>query len=179
MAQSAAYVLRYLGDPVLAQMCTPIDLAAPGALAEVRAVAEGLRRVASEQRRAVAIAAPQVGAPVQVILTPVKGLKTIMVNPVLTRKARSTSADLEGCLSIPEFWLHVPRRRWVAVEFTPEDLSERVTLRLVDFEARALQHELAHLDGQCIVGLAGVSRQQRRHAERCVAKAREQAARRR
>jgi peptide deformylase len=159
--------IRFYGDPVLGTPAVPVPL---DRVIDVRALAEELRRVCAERRGGVAIAAQQVGAQWAVILTPVKGVRTIMVNPTVIRKARKTTLGAEGCLSVPDYWTNVERRNWVEVRFTPEDLSEPVTVKLEGFEARAVQHELDHLAGRCIVD--GATRQQRRHAERCVAKAR-------
>lgn len=174
---SHRYYLRFYGDAELCLPTEPIDVTHPAALAVVRGIAEGLRRVCAERRGGVAIAAQQIGATFAVILTPVHGVRTIMVNPCIVtghtgRKVWSRTMELgpEGCLSVPDYWTNVERHTWVTVEFTPEDLDGRVVVKLKDFEARAVQHELDHLSGRCIVD--GATRQQRRHAERCVAKAR-------
>jgi peptide deformylase len=171
-AEGRQYAIRFYGDPLLAVPATAIDVDAryPGDVQIVRSLAIGLRRICAERRGGVAIAAQQVGSTLAVILTPVKGVKTIMVNPTIVRQARKKTLGSEGCLSVPDYWTNVERRNWVEVRFTPEDLSEPVTVKLEGFEARAAQHELDHLAGRCIVD--GATRQQRRHAERCVAKAR-------
>lgn len=176
-AESHRYHLRFYGDAGLCLPAEPVNVAHPAALAVVRGIAEGLRRVCAERRGGVAMAAQQVGATFAVILTPVHGVRTVMVNPRIVtgrtgRKVWSRTMELsaEGCLSVPDYWTNVERHTWVTVEFTPEDLGGRVVVKLKDFEARAVQHELDHLAGRCIVD--GATRQQRRHAERCVAKAR-------
>jgi peptide deformylase len=171
--ESRGYHLRFYGDPILSLAAKPY----PGDTPMLQALALGLRRVCTERRGGVAIAAQQVGSLWAVILTPVHGVKTIMVNPQIVtgrtgRKVWSRTMELgpEGCLSVPDYWTNVERHTWVTVEFTSEDLEGRVVVKLKDFEARAVQHELDHLAGRCIVD--GATRQQRRHAERCVAKAR-------
>lgn len=174
-ARSRQFGIRFYGeDGILHMHAVPVDRQAH---ADVQAVAVALRRVCAERRGGVAIAAQQVGSILSVILTPVHGAQTIMVNPRIVtgrtgRKMWSRTMELgpEGCLSVPDYWTNVERHTWVTVEFTPEDLEGRVVVKLKDFEARAVQHELDHLAGRCIVD--GATRQQRRHAERCVAKAR-------
>lgn len=176
-ALAQRYGIRFYGDPILTTPAVPVDGEAPH---YVRILATALRRVCHERRGGVAIAAQQVGSILAVILTPVHGVQTIMVNPHIVtgrtgRKVWSRTMALgpEGCLSVPDYWTNVERHTWVTVEFTPEDLDGRVVVKLKDFEARAVQHELDHLAGRCIVD--GATRQQRRHAERCVEKARRSA----
>jgi peptide deformylase len=181
-AEGRQYALRFYGDPLLTVPATPIDTEAryPGDALILRSLATGMRRICAERRGGVAIAAQQVGATLAVILTPVHGVRTVMVNPRIVtgrtgRKVWSRTMEIgpEGCLSVPDYWTNVERHTWVTVEFTPEDLDGRVVVKLKDFEARAVQHELDHLAGRCIVD--GATRQQRRHAERCVEKARRSA----
>lgn len=173
---SLQYEIRFLGDPALTIPAQCIQGNDPETVQGVRALAIGMRRVCAQRRGGVALAAHQVGARAAVILTPVKGVRTIMVNPRyvvgrtgILRRSRKKELGLEGCLSIPDFWMHVERYTWVEIEFKPEDLGEWVRVKLEGFEARAFQHEFDHLAGRCIVD--GGTRQQRRHAERCAEKA--------
>jgi peptide deformylase len=56
----------------------------------------------------------------------------------------------EGCMSVPDFTADVRRALRVVVRGTDEHGRERV-LEAEAFEARALQHELDHLDGKLIL----------------------------
>lgn len=56
----------------------------------------------------------------------------------------------EGCLSVPDFTADVRRALRVVVRGTDPDGHERV-IEAEGFEARALQHELDHLDGTLIL----------------------------
>jgi peptide deformylase len=96
----------------------------------------------------VGIAAPQIGEPVRVAVVDVTGHRKaegahgelILVNPVITASSGS-EVGREGCLSIPELTGNVRRATHVTVE------AEGVRVAAEGFEARALQHEIDHLDG--------------------------------
>ena len=97
----------------------------------------------------VGIAAPQIGAvgagggastaPVTRRHPTRHGL-LVLVNPVIVA-AEGSEVGREGCLSIPELTANVRRATEVTVE------AEGVTVSARGFEARALQHEIDHLDG--------------------------------
>ena len=56
----------------------------------------------------------------------------------------------EGCMSVPDFTADVRRALRVVMRGTDEEGRERV-VQAEGFEARALQHELDHLDGLLIL----------------------------
>jgi peptide deformylase len=158
---------RYLGDPVLS---TPAQRVEPADRDELVLLEYALRRYRSELPNGVALAAQQVGSTLAVCLSPVpdgKGRKLrLFVNPRVVARSRAMAWETEGCLSIPGFWMAVKRHEWVTVEFQRAADAEPERLRLKGFFARAIQHEIEHLAGHCIIDRA--SRQQRRQAERCV-----------
>jgi peptide deformylase len=107
--------------------------------------------------RTVGLAAPQIGEPVRIVVvdcsthpkaTVSHGL-LVLVNPVVVMAAGS-EIGREGCLSIPEITANVRRATAVAVEAAGPDGAE-VRVEAEGFEARALQHEIDHLDGVLIL----------------------------
>jgi peptide deformylase len=96
----------------------------------------------------VGIAAPQIGELVRVAVVDCTGHRKapdahgelILVNPVIVATAGG-EVGREGCLSIPAFTANVRR----ATEITVEADGLRVDAH--GFEARAIQHEIDHLDG--------------------------------
>ena len=101
----------------------------------------------------VGLAAPQIGVSVRAFAIDVTG----------HRKARSCHGEVvlfdpeivvssdpvhgrEGCMSVPDLTGDVPRATLVVVRGLTVDGGERV-LRTDAFEARAVQHEVDHLDG--------------------------------
>ena len=128
--------------PALTQVAAPV---APGAAAEV--IADLLDTMRSFGH-CVGIAAPQIGALVRVAVVDVTGHpkattshgELVLVNPVIVRRA-GDEVGREGCLSIPELTGNVRRATEVTVE------AEGLRVESSGFEARALQHEIDHLDG--------------------------------
>ncbi len=96
----------------------------------------------------VGIAAPQIGDSVRVAVVDCTGHpkapdahgELVLVNPVIVA-ASGSEVGREGCLSIPAFTANVRR----ATEITVEADGLRLDAR--GFEARAIQHEIDHLDG--------------------------------
>ncbi len=91
------------------------------------------------------IAAPQVGVMKRVIVVGVTEEPIVLINPKLISE-EGKQRDLEGCLSVPEIFGVVERPLKVVVSgITPE--GEEVEIEGEGFLARALCHELDHLDG--------------------------------
>ena len=102
----------------------------------------------------VGLAAAQVGRAARVFSLDVTGHpKTrichgpvVLVNPVVTEASRQDRAR-EGCLSVPDLTGDVRRASRLVVTGSIPGTGETVTLSTDAFEARAVQHEIDHLDG--------------------------------
>jgi len=70
----------------------------------------------------------------------------VLVNPVILAASRGERAR-EGCMSVPDFTGDVRRSSRLTVEGQLPVTGELVTITTDAFEARALQHEIDHLDG--------------------------------
>ncbi len=70
----------------------------------------------------------------------------VLVNPVVVSASRNEKAR-EGCMSVPDFTGDVRRATRMTVAGAMPGTGEEVTLTTDAFEARALQHEVDHLDG--------------------------------
>lgn len=91
------------------------------------------------------LAAPQVGVPLRIIVLNVDDQVRAFVNPqIIAREGAQT--DTEGCLSLPHLYGAVTRAQRVTVQGRNER-GKRVTLTAEDLLARAVQHEIDHLDG--------------------------------
>lgn len=111
----------------------------------------------------VGLAAPQIGdlrrvAVVDVDPSGPKSELHVLVNPrILSRAGAET--DLEGCLSIPGFTERVERPLAVRVAAQRAN-GERFEMEATGFLARALCHEIDHLDGILFIDhLRGLRRQ--------------------
>jgi len=101
------------------------------------------------------LAAPQVNAPVRVLLYEVqsdrraKGLDvppTILVNPSFEVLNGEEEEDFEACLSVPFLAAKVPRPKKVKVHALDKS-GKPVTFEAEGFHARVVLHESDHLDG--------------------------------
>jgi peptide deformylase len=102
------------------------------------------------------LAAPQVGAPVKVVVIEVRRTDVFpsrpttpllqMVNPMIVRRSEAELTDWEGCFSVPGLMGQVPRAERVTVEYLTPD-GRQVTEDYEGYAARVIQHELDHLDG--------------------------------
>jgi peptide deformylase len=96
----------------------------------------------------IGLAAPQVGLSKRLLVLDIRqdGFpEYIMINPRITRREGSVDAE-EGCLSVPELFGEVTRAELVEVAYVDRDGEEQV-LVADGLLARAIQHELDHLNG--------------------------------
>lgn len=96
--------------------------------------------------KGVGLAANQIGELDRVAVIDVgDGEPLAMINPVIVEQSGEDAAE-EGCLSIPELYEEVTRAWTVEVEaLNPEGEPFRIAAE--GLKARALQHEIDHLDG--------------------------------
>jgi peptide deformylase len=111
----------------------------------------------------VGLAAPQVGSPLRVFVIDVSiGRRLddliVLVNPEFV-ELEGTQSEQEGCLSLPGFDAAVARPSRVVARGLDRSGRERV-IEGTGLLARALQHEMDHLDGTLFVDhLRGIRRE--------------------
>jgi peptide deformylase len=95
----------------------------------------------------IGLAAPQIGEAVRVAIVDMgEGQDVIeMVNPVVTATGGS-EIEVEGCLSFPDLFGEVERPFFVRIE-AQERNGALYELEAEDYEARAILHEIDHLNG--------------------------------
>ncbi len=109
----------------------------------------------------VGLAAPQVQENVRLLVYEIRETErynsldetvppTVMVNPSIVERADETTADWEGCLSLPDLRGKVPRSDWIDVEYLDKG-GNQTKRRIEGFEARVVQHETDHLKGTLFV----------------------------
>lgn len=136
----AKFPIVTVGDPVLEQRAEEV----PKITKKVAKLIDDMLETMYEAN-GVGLAAPQVGVSQRIIVLDPGDGPVIIVNPVLN-EASGEEIDVEGCLSIPERWVYVKR----ATEVEVTGLNEKGKPLRVQAEglfARALQHEIDHLDG--------------------------------
>lgn len=93
----------------------------------------------------VGLAAPQIGILRRLVVIDIGQGPMKLINPEITY-TDGENEDLEGCLSVPGLNGMVKRPEIVKVKYTNEN-SEEVNIEAQGFLARAICHELDHLDG--------------------------------
>jgi len=144
---AAREVLRY-PHPSLKQRCEAV---APGD--RLTQVAADLLDTMRSFPGCVGVAAPQIAELVRVVVVDVSEHRKattshgllVLANPVVVESS-GDELGREGCLSIPDLTANVRRATQIRVAALTPD-GEDVTIESEGFEARALLHELDHLDG--------------------------------
>ena len=145
--------IRELGDPVLRTPADPVRAFDR----ELAALVRDLEQTVDHPGRA-GLAAPQIGVSARVFSYNVDGEIGHLVNPRIVELSEETQDGDEGCLSIPGLWAPTVRAMHAIVEGFDVH-GEPVRLEGTDLMARALQHEVDHLDGKVFLDrLTGESR---------------------
>jgi len=100
----------------------------------------------------VGIAAPQVGRFLRIAVVDVSSKpkikqhgRLVLINPEINRW-EGMKVGREGCMSVPDFTGNVIRAEQIELSYLDERGQQR-HLETNGYEARAIQHELDHLDG--------------------------------
>jgi peptide deformylase len=137
--------IRIYGDPVLRKTAEPVG-----------SFDKELRRFADEmmatmrEKDGVGLAATQVGRTLQLAVIDVTRGENdpfVLINPHITFSSSDLIEEEEGCLSIPTIRLQVKRPSIVSVKAYDIDGKEYVIEQGTGLMARALQHEIDHLNG--------------------------------
>ncbi len=149
-------ILR-LGDSVLTAPARPVAAITPDIQALVDDMIETMYAAPG-----VGLAAPQIGQSLRIFVIDLsvgrdpKGV-IVMVNPEFVER-EGMQLEEEGCLSLPGFTSTVARPKRVVVKGLGRD-GEPHRVEGTGLLARALQHEMDHLDGCLFVDrLRGISR---------------------
>jgi peptide deformylase len=142
--------IHYLGDRALRQPAK-----------RVAKVDQSIRQLAQQMLQTmyssdgIGLAAPQVGINKQIIVIDCEpdnpeNPPLVLINPTIKRFGRALCDAQEGCLSIPGVYLDVSRPEEVEVAYKDEN-GRPQTLKANGLLARAIQHEMDHLNGVMFV----------------------------
>jgi peptide deformylase len=139
--------LTFYGNPVLRKRAEEVALSDLGP--DLDRLVKRMFEVMYEEE-GVGLAAPQVGISKRIFVmdVPVEGKENkigVMINPEIL-ETRDTQTGSEGCLSIPELREDVTRHAWLRVRGLDAQ-GKTVEFECDDLLARAVQHEVDHLDG--------------------------------
>jgi peptide deformylase len=135
-----------LGDPRLRVVGERIDSFGKPLHALLDEMTEVMRKAPG-----VGLAAQQIGEALQVCVIEVDGQLHELVNPRIVR-ASGDQTDLEGCLSLTGYYAYVTRRDHVTAE-ARNRFGRKIRLTGSGLLARAIQHELDHLNGKLYLDL--------------------------
>jgi peptide deformylase len=155
--------IRQYGDPVLRTPAEPVTAFDAALLADAE------RMVAiMHDARGVGLAANQIGHLRRLlVLRPADEDARVIAlcNPSIDWRSDEEEVATEGCLSIGEIVVEVPRA--ASIRVSAQDLAGNpVTLEAEGLESRVIQHEVDHLDGVLI--LDRTTPEQRREAIRAL-----------
>ena len=154
------YSMKYLGEECLHRKVQDIGEITP----EIRDLSETMLEI-MRKHDGVGLAAPQIGVNLRLVVLDVPPPKDpgamlspgerellgqmplVLINPRIESSSTVTDVCEEGCLSVPG-GIYAPVERPVSVVLKTKLLNgPEVTLDCGGFLARALQHELDHLEG--------------------------------
>jgi peptide deformylase len=137
-------VLHVLGSPVLRQRAPEVARVDDG----VRLLVDDLFET-MQAAKGVGLAAPQVGVSQRVAVVDVGedfGPPLVLINPRIVESSAELETAEEGCLSIPDIFGDVERPLSVVLEALDRD-GKPYRVSATGYRARAIQHEIDHLDG--------------------------------
>ena len=137
-----------IGDDTLRKVCRPVDAITPRVITLLNDMIDTMHAADG-----VGLAAPQVGIlrRIVVIETPDEGLFEL-INPKIIAYSGEQEGQ-EGCLSVPGRWGVVKRPMHVTVRAMNRK-GETVDITGSGLLARAICHELDHLDGKLYIDIA-------------------------
>lgn len=136
----AVYQVLQVGDSLLRMKSVPVKKVS----ASIIKLLENLKDT-MYAANGVGLAAPQIGVLKRVVVVDVGEGLIELINPTI-KKRQGQVVDVEGCLSIPGVQGEVPRAQLVEVEAWDRH-GHLTRIKGEDFLARAMQHEIDHLDG--------------------------------
>lgn len=135
-------------DPILRKVCKPVE----NINDETRALCDDMVETMRLAHGA-GLAANQVGISLQLCVLDPRGKKNdkpiILINPVIVERDSEEISE-EGCLSFPKFYEFLKRSKNVLVKGINLK-GEPFEMECEGFLARAIQHELDHLNGVLLI----------------------------
>ena len=136
----ALRTIRLSTDEILRKICKPVKEITPNTLTLLDDMADTMY-----EANGVGLAAPQVGILKRIVVIDVGEGLVEMINPVIL-ETRGSQIDDEGCLSVPGKFAPVDRPDYVKAEALNRN-GEKIIVEGEGFMARAMCHEIDHLDG--------------------------------
>ena len=146
--------IKTYGSPALRQKAYPVGKIDT----EIKQVCESMVE-AMIRANGVGLAAPQIGVPKRIIVLDLDGEFHILINPELVKTSEEEDESEEGCLSVPGVEAQVVRKQRACVCGINLDGKE-IEVEGEGLIARALQHEIDHLNGVLFIDHLSPARRQ-------------------
>ncbi len=146
--------IKEYGEEVLREKSSSVKEITPEILNLIRDMAETMYNASG-----LGLAAPQIGVSkrIAIIDGQEEGL-IVLINPIMV-ESEGEVVEEEGCLSVPEAYSRVKRSSKVTVKALDEN-GEPIEITKEGLIARALQHELDHLEGILFIDRIGRTERQ-------------------
>jgi peptide deformylase len=149
-------ILRY-PDPRLREKSKTVDRIGSNLRALVEVMTSTMRNA-----NGAGLSAVQVGHPLRVFIIEghvasefrEDGPPVVFINPDIISCSNEFQTLDEGCLSFPGINVSIQRAKHVTVSATDID-GDKFEITASDFYARAIQHEIDHLDGKLMIDRIG------------------------
>ena len=139
--------LRILGDEILRKKSKAVDKVDQRLVTLIEDMIETMY-----DKNGVGLAAPQVGVLKKVIVIDVGEGPIVLINPEILEH-NGIQQDIEGCLSIPGKSGNVERPNYVKIR-AKDPNWETIIVEGEELKARALLHEIDHLEGILFIDMA-------------------------
>jgi len=139
--------IRTEEDEILRKISRPVEAITEKILVLIDDMIETMNHA-----NGVGLAAPQVGVLKRIIIVDVGDGPIPMINPVII-ETEGIQEGMEGCLSVPGKSGTVVRPNFVKVEYLDEE-GEVAVIEGDELFARAICHEVDHLDGKLYIDIA-------------------------
>lgn len=142
--------INQIGDPILRKVCRPVEHSEinsteiKNTIIKMKEILNGIKAISNENGNA--IAAPQVGHSVRIILLRLKEQFIPMINPTFTQISDETFELEEECFSFYHLRGLVTRYSKIRVDYLDEN-AQTTSVLLEGEDAGIAQHEVDHLDG--------------------------------
>jgi len=141
--------IKEYGDPILREKALLVEEITPDILNLIKDMAETMYADSG-----VGLAAPQVGVSKRIITIDEDEEKLlVLLNPEII-KSEGEAVEEEGCLSVPGVYSEVKRSLKVTVKALNEN-GDPIEITKEGLTARALQHEIDHLNGILFIDKIG------------------------
>lgn len=145
--------IKIYGDPILREKAQPVLEVTP----QIKKLIKDMAEIMYENE-GLGLAANQIGIGKQIMTVDVGQGLLALINPRIEESCGEESVE-EGCLSLPNIKIRVKRAKMIKVRGLNER-GRKIKIEAEGLLARAIQHEIDHLNGILITDRISLARRQ-------------------